>query len=67
MSEENWIPMSDRMPTEKDANSGGLVLFSKVGGPMQVYPLGVIGVGPTRWTHWRRAPEPPTEQGKEGA
>ena len=57
-----WIPVSERLPTEEDANEEGVVLVHNIGCPMyeamdwdQVEMFSTI-------SHWMPLPEPPKEE-----
>lgn len=60
--DKRWIPVSERLPSEADANEEGLVLVRNIGCP-QYEPMDWDQVKPTysSISHWMRLPPPPKE------
>ena len=54
-----WIPVSERMPTEEDADQYGLVLkWDSITGSVQVDSWNYFGTHNVCFTHWKRITPP---------
>jgi hypothetical protein len=60
--EPTWIPVSERLPSEADANEEGLVLVRNIGCP-QYEPMDwdQVKVFCSMISHWMHLPDPPKE------
>lgn len=58
---QQWIPVSERVPTEADANSGGKVLAHRKEGYSDTFYWKTVEDFPDWFTHWTPTHEPPKE------
>ena len=57
-----WIPVTERLPTEEDANEEGLVLVRNIGCPQyEAMDWDQVKMFRSRISHWMPLPQPPTE------
>jgi NAD-specific glutamate dehydrogenase len=60
---EPWIPCSERMPTEDDADEKGLVLTYDSRKRQETFPWHEVGkwnqIHEVKFTYWKPLPEPP--------
>ena len=54
-----WIPVSDRIPTERELRSGMVLAWSTELSEWQVENWGYVEDRPDDYTHWKPLPEPP--------
>ena len=60
--EQKWIPVTERLPTEEDANEEGLVLVRNIGCPQyEAMDWDQVKMFRSRISHWMPLPEPPKE------
>ena len=58
---QKWIPVSERVPTEADANSGGKVLAHRKEGHSDTFYWKTVVDFPEWFTHWMPTTELPKE------
>lgn len=57
--DNRWIPVKDRLPTEKDANEEGVVLVRNIGCPMyDAMDWDQVEMFRSSISHWMSLPEP---------
>ena len=58
--DSRWIPVSMRLPTEKDANEEGIVLVHNIGCPLyEAMDWDQVEIFRNSISHWMSLPEPP--------
>ena len=57
----NWIPVTERMPTDDDADHNGAIIGNHYLFGVRVVCLDNIEKRPAHYTHWMPLPEPPKE------
>lgn len=61
---DEWISVSERLPTEEDANINGSVLAINIhDGFSSCWAWESVKTFPESFTHWMPSPEPPKECG----
>jgi hypothetical protein len=57
-AEQKWIPVTERLPNESDANARGYVLaIAKSDGCINAHAYHAVSRVPTAFTHWMPLPE----------
>ena len=58
---QKWIPVSERLPTEEDADEKGRVYAISEGAYPRMWQWKMVDRYPECFTHWYKLPEPPKE------
>ena len=58
---QKWIPVSERLPTEEDADAKGRVYAISEGAYPRMWQWSMVVMYPECFTHWYKLPEPPKE------
>lgn len=58
-AEPRWIPVTERLPREEDADADRCVLAIHKVAKKQYYHWRTVVDNPFDFTHWKRLPEPP--------
>ena len=56
---QKWIPVTERMPTDDDADQNGAIIANHYLFGVRVVCLDNIEKRPAHYTHWMPLPEPP--------